>query len=370
MGDNRNAVRSTGDVYRHIFHNKVSSRQMAASDLGISLPTVTQSLNQLKEADLIYNAGEFESTGGRKASMYRIVPQARLAVGIDITRTHIAAVLVDLNLNILGYVRTHILYENSEVYYRCIRSHVDRVIREAGADREKVLGVGVSLPAIVEEEQNTIFYATVVNLPGDFYQRLQEIIPYPVRLFNDANSAGWTEVWDRGNSSPMVYLSLSNSVGGAILMSKVYKGENWRGAEFGHMTIVPEGRKCYCGRTGCVNAYCNASVLSDFTKGDLREFFRQMEEENNRGYRKAFDEYLYYLALAVNNLRMCFDCDVVLGGEVGSYMEPYLDEFCEIVKERTPYEENAEYVKLCHYRTEPSAVGAALFFIDQFIKEM
>ena len=67
---------------------------------------------------------------------------------------------------------------------------------------------------------------------------------------------------------------------------------------------------------------------------------------------------------------MCFDCDVVLGGMVGSCMEPYLEEFCAIVKERTPYEDNADYVKLCSFRTEPSAVGAALFFIDRFIKEM
>ena len=49
MEDNRNAIRYKGDVYRHIYKNKASSRQMIAADLGLSLPTVTMTLNYLME---------------------------------------------------------------------------------------------------------------------------------------------------------------------------------------------------------------------------------------------------------------------------------------------------------------------------------
>ena len=38
------------------------------------------------------------------------------------------------------------------------------------------------------------------------------------------------------------------------------------------------------------------------------------------------DEYLDYLAFAVNNLRMCYDCDVIIGGTVGSHMERYIED--------------------------------------------
>lgn len=370
MDDNRVTARNIGDVYRHIYKNETSSRQKIASDLGISLPTVTQNLNQLRDSGLIFNAGEFESTGGRKASMLSIVPDAKLAIGIDITQTHVAAVLADLKLNILDTIKTHVLFRDTEDYYEMLANHVKILLERGRVKPEKFLGVGISLPAIVEERENKISDATVIDLPDDFYERMKAKIPYPLRLFNDANAAGWTELQARGKQQPMVYLSLSNSVGGAILMNRVYTGRNWRGAEFGHMTIVPDGRKCYCGCNGCLNAYCSAKVLSDFTDGDIRQFFHEMKVTGNKGYRNAFEEYMRYLAIAVNNLRMCFDCDVVLGGMVGACMEEYIEEFKKIARERTPYKDTADYIKICSFRTEPSAVGAALYFVDDFVRTM
>ncbi|WP_296831828.1 ROK family transcriptional regulator [Marvinbryantia sp.] len=370
MEDYRGTARNIGDVYRHIYRNETSSRQMVAADLGISLPTVTQNLNYLRECGLIFNAGEFESTGGRKANMLSIVPEARLAVGMDVTQTHVSVVLTDLKLNILDSVKTHVLFRDADDYYEMLANHVRMILEKNEVDPEKFLGVGISLPAIVNERENMISYSKVIDIPDDFYVQMQKKLPYPVRLFNDANAAGWTELQARGKQQPMVYLSLSNSVGGAVLMNRVYTGRNWRGGEFGHMTIVPNGKECYCGRRGCLNAYCSARVLSDYTDGDIRQFFYEMKATGNRGYRRAFEDYMQYLALAVNNLRMCFDCDVVLGGMVGACMEDYIDEFKKIAKKLTPFENSAEYVKICSFRTEPSAVGAALYFVDDFVRQM
>ena len=40
----------------------------------------------------------------------------------------------------------------------------------------------------------------------------------------------------------VAYLSLNNSVGGSIIIREnIYQGQNQRGGEFGHMTIVPDG---------------------------------------------------------------------------------------------------------------------------------
>lgn len=370
MEDNRVTARNVGDVYRHIYRNGTSSRQMIAADLGISLPTVTQNLNYLKDCGLIFNAGEFQSTGGRKANMLSIMPDARLAVGMDVTQTHVSVVLTDLKLNILDSAKTHVLFRGADDYYEMLAEHVEMILAKNGVDPERFLGVGISLPAIVNELENTISDSKVIDIPDDFYGQMQKKFPYPVRLFNDANAAGWTELQARGKQQPMVYLSLSNSVGGAVLMNRVYTGRNWRGGEFGHMTIVPDGKACYCGRHGCLNAYCSARVLSDFTDGDIRQFFYEMKTNGNRGYRRVFDEYMQYLARAVNNLRMCFDCDVVLGGMVGACMEEYIGEFRDIVKELAPFESDADYVKICSFRTEPSAVGAALYFVDDFVRQI
>ena len=189
--------------------------------LSHSLPTVTQNLNYLRECGLIFNAGEFESTGGRKANMLSIVPEARLAVGMDVTQTHVSVVLTDLKLSILDSVKTHVLFRDADDYYEMLANHVRMILEKNEVDPEKFLGVGISLPAIVNEQENTISYSKVIDIPDDFYVQMQKKLPYPVRLFNDANAAGWTELQARGKQQPMVYLSLSNSGGGAVLMNRV-----------------------------------------------------------------------------------------------------------------------------------------------------
>lgn len=140
----------------------------------------------------------------------------------------------------------------------------------------------------------------------------------------------------------MVYLSLSNSVGGAVIFADemksndgihsdydggaMYMGDNWRSGEFGHMVIHPEGKTCYCGKKGCVDAYCSALNLAGLENGDLRAFFEKLKAGHEE-YGRIWDEYLDNLAIVVDNLRMCLDCEVVLGGYVGSYMEPYIGRF-------------------------------------------
>ncbi len=369
MKENKVPPKNAGDIYRQIYCTKTSSRNDLADKLNISLPTVTQSLKQLMEDKLIFNSGEFDSTGGRKASMYSVIPDAKLALGVDITQSYISMVLVDLNLNQLDKAKFQIPYENTDTYYQYIGNQIEELLERNTVKKQNFLGVGISLPVIVGKGRNSIDYASVIGVPDDLYERMGKWISYPFLFFNDANSAGWAELWTRGENQPMVYLSISNSVGGAMMLDgRVYTGSNWRGAEFGHMTIVPNGKKCYCGRYGCVDAYCSANILSDFTHGDLKLFFDILKSGENRGYQDIFDTYLDHLALTVNNLRMCFDCDVILGGNVGAYLEDYIDELREKARKLTPFENTGDYIKICSYRTEPSAVGAALYYIDKFIQ--
>ena len=86
------------------------------------------------------------------------------------------------------------------------------------------------------------------------------------------------------------------------------------------------------------------------------------------GYRPAISRYLHDLVLLVHNLRMCFDCDIVLGGYVGSYMQDFIGELAALVSERDPFESGGRYVKCCSLKLESSAVGAALHFVDNFVK--
>ena len=101
----------------------------------------------------------------------------------------------------------------------------------------------------------------------------KKYIDFPYKIINDSNSGGYAELWHAKKIKNMIYLSLSNSIGGAVLMNnEIYYGDRMHSGEFGHMTFEIKGRQCYCGKKGCVDAYCNAQNLSNLTDGDLGKF--------------------------------------------------------------------------------------------------
>ncbi|MDO4197284.1 MAG: ROK family protein, partial [Prevotellaceae bacterium] len=346
-----------------------STRKLIARDLNLSLPTVTNNLQSLIESGHVYIDGTFESTGGRKAFTYKCCSDSGYAIGVDITKHHLNLVIVDMLGIMIADQRIRIYFEDTDSYYQTVSEHIESMLDSNEISRDKILGTGVSLPIIIAADQKTITYAKVIDIADGAHSRISKFIKYPVLLFNDANSAGFAEWWRSEIHNTAVYIALNPSIGGATINSKVlYTGDNNRASEFGHITIVPGGRRCYCGKRGCVDAYCSEYVLTNFTDGNLDQFFEELP--NNAGYRNTFDEYLYHLALAVNTLRVCYDCDIIIGGNVGAHMGEYVNVLKEKALALNPFDSDADYILPCHYITSASAVGAALHFIKKFVEEI
>ena len=361
---NRNAV------YKFLYKHDPISIQEIAYTLNMSLPTVTQNLRELQERDLIIETGLFESTGGRKAKAIAYNSIAKYAIGLDITRNHVGIVLIDLSGKVIKNVRKQYPFVNSQEYFEGVGNLVKHFIADCEMENSKILGVGIALPAILSDDKQTVNYATVIDFKGGSVKQFSEFVQFPCILSNDANAAGFTELWGEGNIQNVVYLSLNNSVGGSIIIGKnIYSGENQRSGEFGHMTIVPNGRKCYCGQKGCVDAYCSAKILSDSANGKIAEFFRLLRL-NNEPQTALWEEYLTHLVVTINNLRMLYDCNVILGGYVGAYMEEYIEYIRELVSSRNTFEVDGSYLHVCKYKLEATAVGAALQHVESFINNV
>ncbi|MDR1575088.1 MAG: ROK family protein, partial [Treponema sp.] len=192
-------------------------------------------------------------------------------------------------------------------------------------------------------------------------------VPYPSALLNDASAAGLAEFWIRGEPGNAFYISLSNNVGGAVMINnQILGGAHFHSGEIGHLTLRPGGKTCYCGQKGCADPYLAATVLSAPCGGNLEEFFRQLEG-GSKNARKIWDAYLDNLALAVNNLQALFDCKIIMGGYVAEYLEKYMDEVKKRAAKLNTFEKDADYLEISRYKTNSIAAGAALYFISRFI---
>lgn len=363
----RNKGNNKSQIVRCILEHGNASKAEIAKVLDLSMPTVLQNTKELVEQGIVAEVGEYESTGGRKAKSLALNGDYTFALGLDITANHISMVLVNLTGQVLCHQRKRKIFANSLDYCREIAAELDAFLESAGRPC-LVLGVGVSLPGIVDDQNKILLKSHALKLENVSLRIMEQLIPFPVCFENDANAAMAAE--KNHLKEDAVYLSLSNTVGGAICMNgELFRGNAQKAGEFGHMTLVPGGRSCYCGKKGCVDAYCSPLALTS-TTGDSLEVFMDRVSRGDPQVMDIWEEYMEYLAITVTNLRMAYDTAIILGGYVGGYMEDHMFELGKKVLNYNLFDSDVSYLKNCFYKREGSAVGAAWHFIDEFVDQL
>jgi glucokinase len=181
---------------------------------------------------------------------------------------------------------------------------------------------------------------------------------YPIYVDNDANVMALAEhkFGAAKGYKDALCLTLGTGIGGGIILNdKLFHGSNFAGAEFGHMTICYNGRKCNCGGIGCLEMYASApaivrdskrllrknkkSILHKLVKGDLDKLTTEIifEAERKRDVLASdvINQVCAYLgagiASAVNLLNPEI---VVIGGGVSEGGESFIRRIEKEVKRR------------------------------------
>lgn len=355
-------------VFRYICKHGTVSNPDISYDMKMSLPTVTQITKELIEKGFIEETGELQSTGGRRAKALSVAVNVKQAVGLDITKNHIGFVLTNLTGEILKYVRIFLPYAHEDAYYRRVNDELESFLEESNIDRKRILGIGISFPGIIDLDRRLITYSHILGVKMISFDSISGFFGYPCCFLNDANAGAYAEGIHSDERERFFYLSLSNTVGGAIFdHNGLVQGSHFRCGEVGHMTVIPDGKNCYCGKKGCLDAYCSAAILSGTTGGKIRKFFGLLEKKDQKAV-EMWDVYTGYLAVALNNIHMLLDCDIILGGYVGSYAEPYLSDIWNKVSERNTFTEDQQFVTSSRYKVGAAALGAAVEVIEDFVR--
>lgn len=357
-------------IYQYIRSHGPVSKQDIVIALQLSLPTVTQNLEYLKEQGLIDDSRRIRNTGGRNATAYTYVKGAKQAIGVYISAHHMNVVALDLAGDVLGEMRRRVKFDlDDDRYLKEMGEAVRKVKEEAGIRDQDLLGVGISVPGLISGDGLYVVYGRTLNFTGKTKDEIAKYIPYKTRIFHDSHAAGRIVAWHNDKMQAAFYISLSNSIGGAIIMNnKLFGGVEYKGGELGHMTIVPKGgEKCYCGKYGCFDTVCKTEKLDGYTDGNLDEYFQKLKDGDDMAV-KLWDEYLENLSTAIHNMRMIFAVDVILGGYVGKYIGGYMDELRKRVDAKNPFGDRAEdYLHVSEYEGEECSAGAAIFFVEEFM---
>ncbi|WP_327700370.1 ROK family transcriptional regulator [Streptomyces sp. NBC_00459] len=252
------------EVLRQIIAESPTSRQELAAATGLSLATVATLVGELIDLRMLTEVGFEDSAGGRPRGLVAVNTAGGALIGVDIAETYVRVELFDLGLNVLARAAEHMRPGEGrpEQVVGHVTTAVGSVVAQAGIEGARVLGVGVSVPGQVDRVTGVAEYAPNWDWHDvPLLDLLTEHIAYPLYLDNPLRACAVAELWFgavRGHSNAVV-VNLGTGVGaGLVIGGGVHRGVSNSAGEWGHTTLVLDGRLCHCGNHGCVETYVGA----------------------------------------------------------------------------------------------------------------
>jgi glucokinase len=184
-----------------------------------------------------------------------------LAIGVDIGGTKVAAGVVDETGRVIDRERRDTPGDDAENTETVIVDVVDAL-----RARHEVAAVGIGAAGWVGTDNATVLFSPHLAWRGEPLRAdLERRIDLPLVVENDANAAAWAEYrfGVAAGQSVVVIVTLGTGIGGALIVDgTVFRGAYGIACEFGHMTVVPDGRICACGNRGCWEMYASGRALA------------------------------------------------------------------------------------------------------------
>jgi len=250
------------------------------------------------------------------------------------------------------------------------------------AGKKEIKGIGIGVPGPIDfRKQKILNPPNVTGLKNLFLAKIvREKFKIKTKIENDANCFGLAEaLLGAGKSKKIVAgLTLGTGVGGFLVVNKkIFRGKLLRATEFGHIAIISGGRKCSCGRSGCLEAYISArGIMKTAQEIGLKKVSspEEITQMARRGDKKAVEVYQKtgeYLGIGLANIVNILNPDIiVIGGGIANAGKFIFEPARKIMKENilSPLAKNTRLVK-AKFGENAGAIGAALLvkFYPQFI---
>lgn len=127
----------------------------------------------------------------------------------------------------------------------------------------QILGIGIGAP------NGNYYTGEIINAPNLHWKGIiplaamfKKAFNVPTMLTNDANAAAYGEMLFgvAKNYKHFATVTLGTGLGSGIVMNgELVYGAHGIAGEYGHIRVFPEGRKCKCGRLGCLETYVSAT---------------------------------------------------------------------------------------------------------------
>ncbi|AEY68145.1 ROK family transcriptional regulator [Clostridium sp. BNL1100] len=362
--------------------NKQVSKAELAQITGLSPTACGTIVTNLLDKGYIREAGIGTSKGGRRPILYELTPGSYFSIGVDIDIDYIRFILMDITgqVEFRDKISCDFARAASESI-RLMEEKIAEIIKNHNIGHERLLGVGVSVPGMVDNLTHEIIFAPNLGWEQvDLEHMMDGIGDFPIYVDNEAMCSALCENWIGCcmDESDFVCINMKSGIGSSIFAAgNLYRGCCGSAGEIGHITVDQNGPRCACGNYGCLEALVSAKtmvekaqklvrqgLITDFENIEaitVDDIFR-LAGEGNESARIILVESAGYLGLAIANLINTVNpSKIVLGKELVKFSEDIMDHLKSIASAKAlKYPASRVEVVASKIGEDSSALGAAI----------
>ncbi len=335
--------------------NKAISKAQLAEITGLSPTAIGMITSSLQEQGYIHETGIGESKGGRKPVLLELKPRSYYSVGVDFDVDYMNILLVDITGEIISEKASRVSHwESVEKVMEKMESMIDDILSEFSIETGKLLGIGISVPGMVDWEQCEVVMAPNLGWEKvavkDYMKRFQEI---PIYLENEAMASAICENWVGScqGINNFVCINIKSGIGAGIFThGRLYRGASGSAGEVGHIVVDESGPKCGCGNYGCLETMASTSYIVEKARKLIRQgsvsSLNDVEDADGitiedviRAARSGdgtainiLNESARYLGIAISNIANTLNpSKVILGKEFVKYADLVMEQIVSVV---------------------------------------
>lgn len=268
-------------------------------------------------------------------------------LGIDVGGTKIEGAVAILDekqqsFEVLSRIKIPLPSHHFDSFIISLAEFVQKLVQQSGFNHLDLKAIGIGLPGSIDPQKQIMINGNTHFLIGqDLIGSLREKLGWPVSVSieNDANLFTLAEAWGGAgkifekehsisfNKQIALGITLGTGVGGGLVFNgSIYPGAYGGSLEVGHISLDPQGRKCYCHQLGCSETYLSGTALENNRfEWSSKDVFERYREENINA-EKMLRDYRDKMLLLLRNLSNLFNPHYfVFGGGLSNQKDLFVN---------------------------------------------
>ncbi|PVH26765.1 ROK family transcriptional regulator [Sphingobacterium corticibacter] len=245
-----------------------------SKELKLSVPKITNVINELIDEGLVKDYGKSTTVSGRKPNIYGLLPTSGFFVGVDVKHNHVNIGLIDLNKEVVS-IAENLPYKlaNNQASLDDLCKIIQTFIKKSSVPKEKILALGLNLSGRINYKTGYSYsFFHFSETPLSKY--LEETLKLKTFIENDSRAMAYGEFMSGvvKQEKNVLFLNLDYGIGmGTLINGQIYYGQSGFAGEFGHIPLFDNEIICHCGKKGCLETEASGRALTDLFIQKVRE---------------------------------------------------------------------------------------------------